>query len=250
MTAPTDEQPFDDQERDDVPQAVSGALYDSVEEAPTRQETYREPARTEEQRYTAEQPRQAQDRRAEGFFERLAAHVASQAASETRQRPFNPNDYPAVYSSVYVLTADTLQLYGGKTFRLYGIDAPVSNQMCADNLGRSYPCGREAAAWLKGWIEDNELECHVLKQDTKGNMLGTCTYGPYDLGAALVNAGWAVANPQQTDVYTVYEQQAQKNRRGLWQGQFYKPRDWRKLQARKPKIKVLKPKERKMGIFG
>lgn len=164
-------------------------------------------------------------------------------------RPFNPNDYPALFSSARVINGDTLEIYG-KTFYLFGIDAPESNQTCANKQGRAYSCGQAAASWLKGWIGDNELECHIIKQDTKGNMIGTCALGPYDLGAALVNAGWAVANPQHSDIYVAYELQAQANKRGLWQGTFYMPWDWRKLQARKPKIKVIRPKQRKNGIFG
>ena len=165
-----------------------------------------------------------------------------------QQKPFNPNDYPVVYGSVRVVNGDTLIMYGNY-FKLYGIDAPESNQMCANRSGRSYNCGREAAMWLKNWIGDNELECHVIRQNTKGDMEGTCSYGPYDLGAALVNAGWAVANVNVTDIYYPYEMQAQENTRGLWQGQFYMPWDWRKMQARKPKIKVV-TKKKKKGMFG
>ena len=100
--------------------------------------------------------------------------------------------------------------------------------------------------WLKNWIGENELECHVIRQNTKGDMEGTCSYGPYDLGAALVNAGWAVANVKITDIYYPYEVQAKENRRGLWQGQFYMPWDWRKMQNRKAKIKVVAPKKKNM----
>lgn len=203
--------------------------------------------------FAPDQPAPTQNARAErkpkkSVVENMLERVNSNN-QQKEQRAFNPNDYPVVYASVRVLTADTLEIYGNK-FVLFGIDAPEANQTCADKQGRAYNCGHQATAWLKSWIKDNELECHVIKQDTRGNMLGTCSFGPYDLGAALVNAGWAVANPKHSDVYQVYELQAQKNRNGLWQGTFYKPWDWRKLQSRKPKIKVLKPKQRKMGIFG
>ena len=68
-------------------------------------------------------------------------------------------------------------------------------------------------------------------------------------GAALVNAGWAVADPKQSAIYVPYEQQARDNGRGLWQGQFYKPWDWREIQSKKPKIKVIKPKQPKKSIL-
>lgn len=183
-----------------------------------------------------------------GFAENMVAKIVGKKTKQ-ESKAFNPNDYPVVYGSVRVISGDTLEMYG-KIFQLFGIDAPEVNQTCANGQGRAYNCGREAAMWLKNWIRDSELECHVIQQDTKGNMVGTCSYGPYDLGAALVNAGWAVSNPKYTDIYYPYEVQAQQNRRGLWQGTFYKPWDWRKLQTRKADIKVIKPKKRKKGMFG
>jgi len=186
---------------------------------------------------------------AKGLLGNIASAMSGVKEQKAAPKPFNPNDYPVLYGSARVISGDTLEIYG-KYFKLFGLDAPEPGQMCADARGASYNCGREAAMWLKNWIGDNELECHVVQQDTKGNMIGTCSYGPYDLGAALVNAGWAVSYNKYTDIYQPYEIQAQNNRRGLWRGTFYKPWDWRKLQQRKPKIKVLKPKERKKGLFG
>ena len=174
------------------------------------------------------EPKQEEPREQSGSL--LTNVMSAFTGKETpkQQREFNPNDYPVVYGSVRVINADTFEMYGSY-FRLFGVDAPESNQTCADRQGRSYNCGREAARWLRNWIEDNELECHVIKQDTKGNMIGTCAYGQYDIGAALVNAGWAVADTKYTDAYYPYEIQAQENRRGLWKGTFYRPADWRKM---------------------
>ncbi len=164
------------------------------------------------------------------------------------EKAFNPKNYPAVFGVSRVINGDTLEMRG-RYIKIYGIDAPESNQTCSDSKGRSYRCGQEAARWLKSWISGHELECRVLKQDSKGNMIAVCSLGQYDIGAALVNAGWAVVDPQQNTIYVPYEQQARDNRRGLWQGQFYKPWDWRKIQSKKPKIKVIKPKQQKKSIL-
>ena len=80
-------------------------------------------------------------------------------------------------------------------------------------------------------------------------MIATCSLGQYDIGAAMVNAGWAVADPSQNDIYLPYQQQAINNRRGLWQGQFYMPWDWREIQSKKAKIKVIKPKNSHKSLF-
>lgn len=167
---------------------------------------------------------------------------------EQESQGFDPTQFPAIYGQVRVINGDTLQM-NGKYMKLYGVDAPESNQTCADRSGRSYACGNQAALWLKSWLADNTIECRVMQQDAKGNMVGVCSLGQYDIGAAMVNAGWAVTYLKYTDIYAPYEQQAKAENRGLWQGQFYMPWDWRTLQARKPKIKIIKPKSRKKGIL-
>lgn len=177
------------------------------------------------------------------------AKVEPEPEPEPEPEEFNPMNFPVIYGAVRVLNADTLAI-NGYSLVLFGIDGPEPNQTCADNRGRSYNCGQQAANWLKSWLKNNEIKCYVLDQNASGKLLGTCNYGPYDIGAALVNAGWAVANTAQTDIYYPYEVQANRARRGLWQGKFYKPWDWRKIQSRKATIKVIEPPKRLKGIFG
>ena len=160
--------------------------------------------------------------------------------NKTDSGNFNPRDYPAVYGSVQVVSGDTL-LMRRHFIRLYGIDAPEIKQTCITSRGSTYYCGKEASRWLQSWLGDNEIECHVLKQNSQGNVVATCSLGEYDIGAALVSAGWAVSLPQ-NEIYAPYELQAQKARRGMWKGKFYKPWDWIKLQSIRPKIKINKPK--------
>lgn len=122
--------------------------------------------------------------------------------------------------------------------------------MCANSQGRSYKCGLAAGNWLRSWINGYTLECRIMQQDNHGNMVGTCTLGDYDLGAALVNAGWAVAYLKYTDIYYPYEQEAKLQRRGLWEGRFYMPWDWRAQQAQQPSIKIIKaPTRKKKGLL-
>ena len=158
-------------------------------------------------------------------------------------------DLPAIKSSVRVITGDILQIQG-YYFRLYGIDASESNQNCEDKNGRSYRCGQKAASWLRDWILDYELECRIMQQDQRGNMVGICTLGQYDIGAAMVTYGWAVAETG-VNVYAPYEQEARRNKNGLWSGNFYRPEAWRQLSSQKPDIKIIKPKNpNKKSIWG
>lgn len=164
------------------------------------------------------------------------------------KQQLNPRSFPAIYSNVKVSSADTL-IINGRYFRLFGIDAPEINQTCSDYLKRPYQCGQEAASWLRSWLQDNEIECRVMQQDDKGNMVGVCFIGQYDIGAALVNAGWAVVYGKHSDIYIPYQNQARINSNGLWQGDFYMPWDWRKIQARKPQIKIINQRRKRRHTF-
>lgn len=217
---------------EDVKPAIGEKFSDSVADnnpQPVKPADIPVPARQPEA--TTENP---------NMFQKVVGALTGDSGSkQSSSSGFNPEQFPAIYGSAKVLSGDTLQI-AGRYFRLYGVDAPEANQSCADASGRSYACGGQATNWLRGWIQNNELECRVMQQDDKGNMVGTCSLGEYDLGAALVNAGWAVAYEKYTDVYVPYQIQAQAERRGLWQGEFYMPWDWRTIQNRKPKIKVIK----------
>ncbi len=160
---------------------------------------------------------------------------------EPQKQTFNPLNYPAIIGVSRVVSGDTLT-QNGRVIQLFGIAAPDISQTCADASGRGYKCGQQAISWLTGWLANNEIKCHILGEDDRGVLTAVCMLGPYDIGAALVNAGWAVADTRQTQVYIPYQNQALANKRGLWQGEFYMPWDWEKIQARKANIKVIKNK--------
>lgn len=155
---------------------------------------------------------------------------------------FNPLKYPAIYGVSRVLSGDTLVLNNSYIVKLYGIAAPDIKQSCAARDGRGYKCGQQSANWLSEWLSDNEIKCHILKDNGEGFLQGVCLLGPYDIGAAIVNAGWAVADARDTPVYQAYQEQASNNRRGIWDGKFYFPWDWQKIQNRKANIKIIKKK--------
>lgn len=159
-------------------------------------------------------------------------------ATQQESGPKDINDLPSFISPVTVLTADTLDVQGYK-IKLYGVAAPDIRQMCADRNGSSYNCGQQAALWLSSWLTTNPVTCHVMKEYENGNMVAACSLGQYDLGAAIINAGWAVAEPKTGEIYAPYEENARQKRDGLWQGNFYMPWDWKAMQNRKPQYKII-----------
>lgn len=178
-----------------------------------------------------------------GVVSTLSEKLGASQTSQNAQTP-NMSNMPVIRGSARVISGNMLN-FDGHNLVLYGVDAPDIKQTCADRSGRSYRCGQRAASWLRDWILDSQIECRVMQQDPRGNMVGVCSYGPYDLGAAIVNAGWALSFNKYTNIYYPYELQAKENRRGLWSGTFYKPSDWRALQNKQAKIKVIKPKDPK-----
>ena len=160
---------------------------------------------------------------------------------EKPKNTFNPMNYPAIEGVSNVVKGDVLTL-AGRVVKLFGVAAPDISQTCADGQGRGYRCGQQAVSWLSGWLANNNLRCHILGEDERGILTGVCMLGQYDIGAALINSGWAVADVRQSKIYLAYQEQASQNRRGLWQGKFYMPWDWEKIKARKANVKIIKPK--------
>lgn len=120
--------------------------------------------------------------------------------------------------------------------RLFGIDAPERGRACAREFDKgattywsAYNCGTDATNYLKHLIERNgAVRCQALKQDVYGRTIATCWAGQVELGAAMVKAGWAVA--EQTGVYDFEETIAKQSKLGIWQGTFQRPSQYRKAQ--------------------
>lgn len=136
---------------------------------------------------------------------------------------------------VEVIDGDSLRLrHEGKpmTLRLAGFDAVEYRQDCLDNSGRNWPCGREARAALARLAGGGPLYCAIQARDRYGRTLATCRTRPspegHDLGVEMVRQGWAVT---MGDTYLLEEAEAQAKRRGIWQGVFTPPADWRAEHA-------------------
>lgn len=120
---------------------------------------------------------------------------------------------------------DSLEI-DGERLRLKGIDAPELGQTCRID-GRAYDCGREARAALQQLVRNPDLACEGWERDRFDRLLVRCTAGGRDVNAAMVEAGWAVAYGD----YERMEDDARRNRRGLWAGSFEEPREWRRQKA-------------------
>lgn len=153
-------------------------------------------------------------------------------SEKKKKAGFNLAAYPKISGSLNVIHANVYYI-AGRYVRLYGVDAPDNDQLCSDSNGNSYNCGAVAVSWVRNWIDQNTVDCYLLKIEPNGQDLATCIWGQYDIGAALVGAGWGLAKIKETNIYKPYEVKAQSESAGLWQGTFYAPEDWRDIKRRR-----------------
>lgn len=127
------------------------------------------------------------------------------------------------------IDGDSLKL-GSSEIRLSGIDAPELRQSCTRADGSSWPCGKEAKQALAVFLQEGDIVCTGAVHDKFARILAQCaTALTPDINAALVQRGWAMANdaPGREGIYATQQDAAQKAKRGIWQGTFENPHDWR-----------------------
>jgi endonuclease YncB( thermonuclease family) len=118
----------------------------------------------------------------------------------------------------------------GRKFRLSGIDAPEYLQPCHDAMGRRWPCGTVSHRALTELLAQPGLVCNTDARDRFGRSLATCqTETTADIAASQVLAGNAVSSEfHGMRAYGDQEDAARKSKRGIWQGRFSAPQEWRK----------------------
>lgn len=126
-----------------------------------------------------------------------------------------------------VVDGDTFDL-GGSRVRILGIDAPELAQQCRDAARREWPCGRRAEAALRAWLGTDAVRCVPAYTDRDGRPVARCAARGRDVGAWLVENGWALDYPRYSGgAYRVAEQAARRRRLGVWTGTITAPWDWR-----------------------
>lgn len=139
--------------------------------------------------------------------------------------------------NVRVRDGDTLDLRvdgSVQVVRLTGIDAPEYHQMCRTAQGLEWPCGRAARAQMEALALVKPLTCTTEASDQYRRKISTCsTPATPDLGAAMVAAGLAISPEERgTARYSAEQDAARDAHRGLWQGAFQTPADWRAAHPR------------------
>ncbi len=128
-----------------------------------------------------------------------------------------------------VKDGDTLIL-NGTAYRLNGIDAPEYRQLCKDAAGKNWPCGKAARLQLATFAASGRIVCEASGEDRYGRKLARCASATVpDPGGAMVAAGYALG----PETYEKSEASTRASKRGIWQGTFATPQDWREANPRK-----------------
>jgi endonuclease YncB( thermonuclease family) len=125
-----------------------------------------------------------------------------------------------------VVDGDTLVI-GTTRVRLEGIDAPETDQICLDSTGFRWTCGIDVRDRLVAHIAGRKVACTTSGIDAYKRTLATCRIMDEDLNGWMVQEGWALAYAKYSSVYVRAEEDARAQQRGLWQGAFIAPWDWR-----------------------
>jgi len=129
----------------------------------------------------------------------------------------------ALEGRAHVVDGDTINLNDIK-IRLKGIDAPEMEQTCSRS-GRSYSCGDVARRALIALVSGQIVQCRASGHDRYQRVLARCTVQGNDIGARMVEEGWALSYGRD---YESEEARARSRSAGLWSGEFERPQDWRK----------------------
>ena len=136
---------------------------------------------------------------------------------------------PAYVGVASVIDGDTIEIHGQR-FRLSGIDAPESKQLCTDAKGKAYRCGQVAANALAAFIGRQTVSCAKVDIDRYQRIVAECSVAGRDVGQYMMGSGLAVAYRRYSTAYVPEEEAAQSNGVGIWSGTFEMPWDWRNGQ--------------------
>jgi endonuclease YncB( thermonuclease family) len=124
---------------------------------------------------------------------------------------------------------DTIKI-NGKRIRLLEIDTPETAQKCYDKNNEKYLCGIMAKEYLVELIGNSEVMCEYEKLDIYQRILGQCYVDGISINAKMVESGMAVvfSYSKFDDKLKNLQENARKNKLGIWQGKFELPKDYRK----------------------
>ena len=126
-------------------------------------------------------------------------------------------EWERIAGRALVIDAHTLQFGDGTQIALAVVAPELEQKGLID--GSLYPCGKEAAEFLRKLIGDRPVTCLLVADADR--WVGYV--GDTNITHAMVLNGWALADHSSLHGAEII---ARENKRGLWRGQFLDPDDW------------------------
>lgn len=121
----------------------------------------------------------------------------------------------------------TLEI-AGRTVRLAGIEAPELGHTCAVPEGR-WSCGVVARDALADLVRGRSVLCSEAGPAAWTVAIARCSVQGRDVGAVLLQFGWAATSAAAEPDYLAFERKARTARAGIWRGDLDAP--WGYLPA-------------------
>ena len=93
---------------------------------------------------------------------------------------------------------------------------------------KDYPCGKISTQKLQKKINNKVITCKILDVDRYKRFIGECYKRNLNLNSWLVSNGYALAYRKYSKKYISNEINAKNEKKGLWQGKFEMPWDFRR----------------------
>ena len=93
-----------------------------------------------------------------------------------------------VTGRVKIIDGDTFDV-GMTRVRIFGIDAPETDQLCVTEQGVRWPCGKWVTQQAKEFYQGQAAVCENIDLDRYGRVVARCSVDGVDVGQKLVSDG-------------------------------------------------------------
>lgn len=124
------------------------------------------------------------------------------------------SDASGIKSFAFVEPDGSMRM-AGHVVRLHGIYIPPTGESC-HMFERPIRCGSRAVLALEFKVSGVFVHCQPLMRRPDESIVATCTADGDDLGAWMLERGWAVATPDAPFEYTALERIARAKGIGVW----------------------------------
>ena len=128
-----------------------------------------------------------------------------------------------------VTDSDKIEINGVRII-LHGADAMDRNQRCFQG-GQVWDCWGNAVRFLQTMLDPEPTTCRKVGDAKFRRIYAICHVGGTNVNEALVRAGLALAYLEESDAYVEAEKAAERDKAGVWNGQFVTPWDHRMSRA-------------------